>query len=120
MTNLEWLRSLSVDKLSDIIFGSRCNMCAYQEREDCPTDENRNYDCNGGFQKWCNAIHIPKIKPCANCGGKAMFISDVVKLNPEIGYVQCCECLIRTSVGKKHDVVKKWNRRANDDEVDGD
>ena len=59
MTNLEWIRSPSVEELSDIIFGSRCNMCAYQKREDCPTDEDGRYDCNGGFAKWARQERKP-------------------------------------------------------------
>ena len=61
-----------------------------------------------------------ELKPCPFCGGKAMFISDVMKLNPEIGYVQCCECLIRTTVGMKSDVINTWNRRVGNGKVDGD
>lgn len=115
MTNLEWIRSLPVEELSNIFFDSKCNRCAYQKRNDCPTNEAGHYDCKGGFINWCNAIHIPKIKPCANCGSAAKFVTDVMKLNPEIGYVQCCECHIRTSVGRKSDVVNTWNRRVDNE-----
>ena len=115
MTNLEWLRSLSVDELGNAILWSRCNLCVYQNSDACPTNPTNkegHYDCMSGFKEWCNAIHIHKIKPCANCGGKAMFNADAMGINSEIGYVQCCECHIRTSVGRKSDVINTWNRRA--------
>lgn len=113
MTNLEWLRTLSAEELVDFINPS-CNMCIHGGN--CTKDCN----CVEGKVEWLNEEHVPKIKPCANCGGKAIFVVDPMRINPELGCVQCCECHIRTSVGKKHDVVSTWNRRVNDGKVDGD
>jgi len=110
MTNLEWLRSLSVEELSNIFFDSKCNRCAYQKRNDCPTNEEGHYDCKGGFQKWCNAIHIPEIKPCPFCGAEGDFINH----DSSVFWVQCMNCGAHgRQCRTKRGAIKAWNRRVN-------
>jgi hypothetical protein len=111
MTNLEWLRSLSGDELSDIILGSRCNLCVYQQSEECPTNKEGRYDCRGGFYRWCNAEHVPEVKPCPCCGGKA----EIIEIEPMIQYVSCTQCIMQTNTGRKNEVIKAWNRRTGND-----
>lgn len=110
MTNLEWLRTLPVKELSNIFFGSKCSTCAYKERVGCPTDKNGCHDCKGGFKEWCNAEHIPELKPCPCCGGKVK----IIEIEPMIQYVSCTQCIMQTNTGRKNEVIKAWNRRVND------
>ena len=103
MTNLEWIRTLTEEELAELLEDT-CEMCI----RDCD-----NCSCIPGHIKWLKAEHVFKIKPCANCGGKAIFVVDPMRINPELGCVQCCECHIRTPVGTKHNVVNIWNKRVN-------
>ena len=123
MTNLEWLRTLSAEELGDVIRGSKCNMCAYQKREDCPTDENGFYDCKGGFQKWLNAEPVPKIKPCPVCKGKMD-----IRWQHDGYYLVCEDCglhfgldtdkaeqgIIEGDYAEKEALIDDWNRRIDD------
>lgn len=115
MTNLEWLRTLSAGDLAKLFWNS-CEVCAYHNN--CELESGDDSECVKGISMWLEQKYIEEIKPCANCGGEAKFNKDAIGnamgINPELGYVQCCECHMRTPVGTKHDVIKTWNRRVDD------
>ena len=71
MTNFEWIRSLTMEELSNIFFGSRCSTCAYKARVACPTDKNGCCDCKGGFAKWVRQERKPtfRVNWCIHRGG---------------------------------------------------
>lgn len=111
MNNLEWLRTLSEEEILPLLSAKNpCNFCIYTNPECTKVTTS----CKMNVSAWLKQEHKEEIKPCANCGGEAKFVSDVKKLNPDIGYVQCCECHMRTTVGRKNDVIKTWNRRVDD------
>lgn len=108
MTNLEWLRTLSAKELAKLLIDNCC-MCSYME-SDCYMN------CESGHITWLNEEHVPKIKPCPCCGGKAKLKTAIKGNNEEVGYIYCCKCNIETPVGKKSDVVYIWNRRVDEEQ----
>ena len=64
-----------------------------------------------------------ELKPCPFCGGEASLIKRKFKVGfyPSGGtyYVHCKVCLVTTQPRQKsEDVIKVWNRRANDEQAD--
>ena len=124
MTNFEWIRSLTMEELSNIFFGSRCSTCAYKERVDCPTDKNGCYDCKGGFEKWCNAIHAPEAKPCPVCKGKmdarwqhngCYLVCEDCGMHFGIVTDRAEEGIIEGDYAEEAALVDDWNRRFDDE-----
>ena len=91
MTNLEWLRTLSAKELAKLLV-DRCCMCIYMKSGCCSYMESGCYmDCESGHITWLNAEHVPKIKPCPCCGGKAELKTAIKENNEEVAYIYCCK-----------------------------
>lgn len=120
MTNLEWLHSLQVDEVLSFLGGytPKCHMCGYQGT--CTDDTAKCYHFPIGLNIWLMQEHKEKLKPCANCGGKAKFFPYKSFNSSDTGCIRCIDCGMRTFTGQKFKVIEIWNRRIDDGKVDGD
>lgn len=110
MTNLEWLLSLHVEDIEKRYYREKyCTLCIYDGSGECDKRS-----CIEGKLKWLNEEHVPKIKPCPFCGGKAI-------VDKNQNSVSCADCHMGTSwTDSIEDAIKTWNRRVGNGKVDGD
>ena len=109
MTNLEWLLSMPVKDIEKRYYREECTLCIYDGSGECDKRS-----CIEGKLKWLNAEHVPKIKPCPFCGGKAI-------VDKNQNSVSCADCHMGTPwTDSIEDAIKTWNRRIGNGKVDGD
>ena len=118
MTNLEWLKTLSAEELTEYL-RKECLSCTYYGC-DCDAEF-----CYKGHIEWLNAEHTLKVKPCPVCKGE---MSTIWK---HCGYYLVCkECglrfglstdiakrgLIAGHYAKKEALIDDWNTRLEEGE----
>ena len=114
MTNLEWLKTLSAEELTEYL-RKECLSCTYKDF-DCDAE----FCFKGHIEEWLNAEHVSKIKPCPVCKGEMSTIWQHCGY-----YLVCKECgvsfglstdmakrgLIAGHYAKKEALIDDWNRR---------
>ena len=105
MTNYDWLKTLSVEDLAEII-RHKCRLCIFYN-DDCSCGGE--LDCIEGISAWLREEHKEKhkekLKPCPFCGGKP-----IVDKNQNSVY--CADCHMGTPwTDSIEDAINTWNRR---------
>ena len=117
MTNLEWLKTLSAEELTEYL-RKECLSCTYKDF-DCGAEF-----CFKGHIEWLNAEHIPKIKACPVCHGKMD-----IRWQHNGCYLVCEDCgmhfgidtdraeegIIEGDYAEEAALVDDWNRRFDDE-----
>ena len=114
MTNLEWLKTLSAEELTEYL-RKECLSCTYKDL-DCGADF-----CFKGHIEWLNAKHKEELKPCPFCGSENVYLHSKDGYADKTTVIFCNECksvvFIEDNEEEGYDdktidrAIEAWNRR---------